>query len=204
MQCSGDVVVLLRGIALAAFADVQHAILYAVLSTTLAFSILPKPTEGQVPILQTTGYVSPVNSPLTPAPVCVHLFVEEVCGMTGPDLSVMLQMDSKSRLKLEDDHRFLQKVVYADLQNLNTGFDSALIYHFSPADFTKVIERCERLHIRVIGMEVFSGNVDLLEIEISPEEGFEWTRRLIQRYEGTPNITISATFDVPDTPLKSN
>jgi hypothetical protein len=128
----------------------------------------------------------------------------KVNSMTGIDLSLLLQMDSKSRMKFEDDHRFMQEVVYADLKNLNTGFDSPSIYHFSPADFGKVIDRCEHSHVRIIGIEVFSANVDFLEIAISPEDGFEWTRRLVQTCQGTSNVTISATFDVPDSALKPN
>lgn len=124
--------------------------------------------------------------------------------MTGPDLSLLLQVGSKSRLKFDADHRYMQEVVYAGLKNLNTGFDSALIYHFSPADFGKVIDRCEHLHIRVVGMEVFSSNGGLLGIEISRQDGFDWSRRLIETYEGVPNITMSATFDVPGTALESN
>jgi hypothetical protein len=37
---------------------------------------------------------------------------------------------------------------------LNTGFDSPLIGHFSPADFLVVIDGCEHLHVHIIGIEV--------------------------------------------------
>jgi len=53
-----------------------------------------------------------------------------------------------SQVKFDENHRFLREVVYAGLKDLNTGFDSPLIGHFSPTDFLVVIDRCENLHIR--------------------------------------------------------
>jgi hypothetical protein len=108
----------------------------------------------------------------------------------------------EEKLKFEADHRFLREVIYAGLEDLNTGFDSDLIGHFSPADFLTVIDRCESLRVRVIGIEVFATNVktpgsaEILEVEISLEDGYEWARRLVRGYQGEPDITISATFDV--------
>jgi hypothetical protein len=102
-----------------------------------------------------------------------------------------------SQLKLEEEHRFLREVLYAGLGDLNNGFDSPLIGHFSPADFLVVIDRCEPLQIRVIGIEVFASGRDLLEVKISPENGYDWARRLIQRYQGRSNVTICATFGLP-------
>jgi hypothetical protein len=102
----------------------------------------------------------------------------------------------ESQLKFDEDHRFLREVVYAGFKDLNTGFDSSLIGHFSPEDFLVVIDRCEPLHVRVIGIEVFASGGDFLEVEISPEDGYDWARRLVQRYQGRSDA-ICATFDVP-------
>jgi hypothetical protein len=111
---------------------------------------------------------------------------------------IMAVSDSSgSQLKLGEDHRFLREVIYAGLKDLNTGFDSPLICHFSPADFLVVIDRCEPLHICVIGIEVFASGSDLLEVKISPEDGYDWARRLVQRYQGRSDVTICATFSVP-------
>jgi hypothetical protein len=104
---------------------------------------------------------------------------------------------SGSQLKLNEDHRFLREVIYAGLKDLNTGFDSPLIGHFSPADFLVVIDRCELLHVRVIGTEVFASDRDFLEVEISPEDGYDWARQLVQRYVGRSDITVCATFGLP-------
>lgn len=125
---------------------------------------------------------------------------------TPPDQfeQMFAEMDTpESKLKFEEDHRFLREAVYAGLRDLNIGFDSPQIGHFSPADFLTVIGRCESLHVRVIGIEVFTTDVKppckvgFLEVEISPEDGYEWARRLVRRYQGKPNITVCATFGVP-------
>jgi hypothetical protein len=102
-----------------------------------------------------------------------------------------------SKLKFDEDHRFLREVVYAGLKDLNTGFDSSLIGHFSPADFLVVIERCELLHVHVIGIEVFASGRDFLQAEIAPEDGYDWARQLVQRYQGKSAVTICATFELP-------
>ncbi len=116
----------------------------------------------------------------------------------------------ESKLKFEEEHRFLRDVIYAGLTDLNTGFDSPLIGHFSPEDFLTVIDRCESLNVRIIGIEVFTTDVEppwkvgLLEVEISPEDGYDWPRRLVRKYWDRADITICASFDVCDAVLKSN
>jgi hypothetical protein len=66
----------------------------------------------------------------------------------------------------------------------------------SPEDFLVVIDRCEPLHVRVVGIEVFASGRDLLDVKISPEDGYDWARRLVQRYQGRSDVTICATFGV--------
>jgi hypothetical protein len=116
----------------------------------------------------------------------------------------------ESKLRSEKEDRFLREVLYAGLTDLNTGFDSPLIGHFSPVDFFTVIDRCESLSVCVIGIEVFTTDVEppskvqMVDIEISPEEGYDWSRRLVRKYMEKSAITISATFHVPDELLKSN
>ncbi len=117
----------------------------------------------------------------------------------------------EAKLKFERKHQYEREVLYAGLTNLNTGFDSPLISHFSPEDFLTVIDRCESLNVGVNGIEVFTTDVEppakvgFLEVEISPEDGgYDWARRLVREYMGTSDITICATFDVPDALLRSN
>jgi hypothetical protein len=66
----------------------------------------------------------------------------------------------ESKFKFEQYCRFLQAVVYAGPTDRNTGFDFLLVGHFSPADFFTVIDRCGSLKVRVIGIEVFTTDVE--------------------------------------------
>jgi hypothetical protein len=79
----------------------------------------------------------------------------------------------ESKLRFEKEDRFLREVIYAGLTDLNTGFDSPLIGHFSPEDFLVVIDRCEALNVRVIGIEVHT---------IDPEPVS--TMELVQKFAG--------------------
>jgi hypothetical protein len=115
----------------------------------------------------------------------------------------------ESMLKSEQEHQFKREVLYAGLKDLNTGFDSLLIGHFSPEDFLVVIRRCESLKVRIIGIEVFTTDVEppwkvgLLEVEIAPEDGYDWPRRLVREYQVRSDITICGSFDVSDALPKS-
>jgi hypothetical protein len=57
-----------------------------------------------------------------------------------------LMQDWASNTRLREERRFLQAEVFAGLKDLNTGFDSPLISHFSAIDFLEVINRCEPSH----------------------------------------------------------
>jgi hypothetical protein len=115
----------------------------------------------------------------------------------------------ESKLRSEKEDRFLQEVIYTGLTDLNTGFDSPLIGHFSPEEFLIVLDRCEALNVEVIGIEVFTTDVEppskvqMVDIEISPVPGYDWARRFVREYMEESGITISATFDVPDALLNS-
>ena len=111
--------------------------------------------------------------------------------------------------KFEEEHRFMEEVVYAGLENINTGFDARGIFHFSPTDFGKVIDRCELLKVHPNGIEVFATDGGFIECVLamddgSPVDDFEWARRLVKRYISIPHITMSASFSVPDSVLKSS
>jgi hypothetical protein len=116
---------------------------------------------------------------------------------------------SESKLKSEQERQFKREVLYAGLKDLNTGFDSPLIDHFSPEDFLIVIRCCESLKVRIIGIEVFTTDVEppwklgLLEVEIAPEDGYDWPRRLVREYQDRSDITICGSFDVSDALPKS-
>jgi hypothetical protein len=120
-------------------------------------------------------------------------------GMSESDTHLPLTAKHKA------DLRFLREFVFTDLTDLNIGFDSPLICHVSPADFLVVIARCEAHHVRVIGIEVFSPDATQrivefvgMNIPIPPEDGYEWARTFVRQYLDEPNITICASFEVPD------
>ncbi|QNI30988.1 hypothetical protein H7849_17990 [Alloacidobacterium dinghuense] len=113
-------------------------------------------------------------------------------------------MQGPSKDRIAKDTAFLQKRVFYGLPNLNIGYDSSLISHFDANSFSHVIDRCELLGIRIIGVEVFSNRIELLNVEISPEDGYEWVRRLVQRYKGQQNVSFSATYGVPKDVLESS
>jgi hypothetical protein len=111
--------------------------------------------------------------------------------------------------RFEEEHLFMEEVVYVGLENINTGFDALGIFHFTPADFGSVIDRCEHLHVHPNGIEVFTTDGGFIECVFamddgSPEDGYDWARRLVQKYQDTPEISMSATFNVPDSVLKSS
>jgi len=118
-------------------------------------------------------------------------------------------MTAEERVKFEAEQLFMDQVVFVGLKNLNTGFDAAGIRHFSPADFGEVINRCETLCIIPIGIEIFTTAGGFVDCEIraeniSLEEVYAWARRLVEKYQEMPEITMTFTFDVPDALLESN
>jgi hypothetical protein len=132
---------------------------------------------------------------------------EETTTTDGCDELFRLMTPEES-LRFEEENRFLKEVVYAGLENINTGFDAVGIFHFSPADFGEVIDRCEHLNVHPNGIEVFTTDGGFIECVFamddgSPDESFDWARRLVQKYREVPDITMSATFSVPDSALKS-
>jgi hypothetical protein len=123
--------------------------------------------------------------------------------------SLLRAETDEERLKRDLAARFLLERVFAGLANINTGFDGASIVHVSPEDFCIVIDRCEDLQVTFFGIEVFSTNVDppwkvaFLEVQISPGQGYEWAREVVGKYKGRLDVTICATYDVPDILLNS-
>jgi hypothetical protein len=99
----------------------------------------------------------------------------------------------------DEKYQPLHDVVFSGLENRNSGFDSPLICHVSPIDFGKVIDRCANLNVEIIGIEVFSSKAELLEIEISPEPGLDWARRMVGKYQERSGVTFCASVDAHHT-----
>lgn len=108
----------------------------------------------------------------------------------------LLEEGFQSSAQLEKDQEFLTTHVFVGLTERNTGFDSELIPHFSPADFLRVIDRCVHHGVEIIGIEAFAEGKELVEIEISPEPGYGWARHLTRRYLSDGDITLCASYRV--------
>jgi hypothetical protein len=110
---------------------------------------------------------------------------------------IFAELDTpESKLKFEQGNNFEREVLYAGLTDLNTG-DSDLIGHFSAGEFLIVIDRCEVLGVEVIGIEVFTTDVEppakagLEDIEISPVPGYDWARQSVRKYMVRPSVCLT-------------
>lgn len=101
-----------------------------------------------------------------------------------------------ARHESDQDQIFLQRNIFAGLADLNNGFDSPAIQHFSPSDFLMVIDRCARHGVEIIGIEAFAEAKQLLEVGISTEPGYEWARRFASRYLSNGGVTLCASYEL--------
>ena len=120
------------------------------------------------------------------------------------------QMTPSERLKSEEEHRFLDSVVFAGLTNLNTGFDSPLICHVTPEDFEAVIDRCDFLGVGINGIEAFSIDtwpsqhfVSYLGTWFAGEDCYKSAREILQHHLDMADESVAATFVVPITALQA-
>lgn len=102
--------------------------------------------------------------------------------------------DFYAKRKTDPEYQFLWEVIFHGLEDLNTGFDSPFLPHFSPDDFAIVIQRCAQHRVRIIGIEVF--DISSWPICMLDVCGGRHARRLVKAYRNRPGISISAVFDV--------
>ena len=99
-------------------------------------------------------------------------------------------------MEFDAKYKFLKQVIFAGLPDLNTGFDSGLINHVSPRDFSTVIARCAKLHVHIIGIEVF--DIRTLPVQMLEVRHARKARTLVKAYRNRPGISFCASFDVGD------
>lgn len=92
---------------------------------------------------------------------------------------------------------FLQKFVFRGLNELKPVWDSPEIAHFNAPDFIRVIDRCNVLGVRIIGIEIFTTEGQELDIEIPEADSNSWCLSFIQKYQERIDLSICATYDVP-------
>jgi hypothetical protein len=102
--------------------------------------------------------------------------------------------DSYAKLKTDPEFQFLWKVIFRGLEDLNSGFDSPSLPHFSPDDFAIVIRRCAQHHVSIIGIEVY--DISSWPICMLDVYGGRHARRLVKSYSNRPGISFSGCFDV--------
>jgi hypothetical protein len=104
--------------------------------------------------------------------------------------------DFYAKLKTDPEFQFLWEVIFHGLEDLNSGFDSPSLPHFSPDDFAIVIERCAQHHVSIIGIEVL--DISSWPICMLDVCGGQHARRLVKSYGNRPGTSFSAVFDVAE------
>src|SRR5215469_6348530 len=87
---------------------------------------------------------------------------------------------------------FLDRTIFDGLTDLKPAYESPNIKHFGSADFEIVIERCTHHNVLVIGIEVFTPEVELVDVQIAPEDSCsnDWCLELMDRFRHQPNLSF--------------
>jgi hypothetical protein len=93
---------------------------------------------------------------------------------------------------------FLRKFVFRSLNDLKPAWDSPVIAHFDAGDFIRVVDRCTVLGVRIIGIEIFTTEGQVLDIEIPEADSNSWCVSFVQKYQERIDLSICATYEVPD------
>lgn len=119
------------------------------------------------------------------------------------DLEQMLAKweDPATEVRLCAERLFLRNYVFQGLIDLKPAFDSPQIAHFRAADFLRVVDRCTLLGVRIIGVEICGPEGEDVDIEIPEEESNAWCVSLVQKYQDRIDLSLCATYEVPDSVL---
>jgi hypothetical protein len=98
------------------------------------------------------------------------------------DLEYMLTHldDPEVVARLCAQESFLQKFVFSGLNELKPVWDSPEIAHFKARDFIRVIDRCNVLGVRIIGIEIFTTECQALDIEVPEADSNSWCVSFVQ------------------------
>jgi hypothetical protein len=99
------------------------------------------------------------------------------------------------------EESFLRKFVFRGLNDLKPTWDSPVIAHFNAGDFIRVVDRCTVLGVRIIGIEIFTTEGQVLDIEIPEADSNSWCISFVQKYQERIDLSICATYEVPDRAL---
>jgi len=98
-----------------------------------------------------------------------------------------------------DKLNYLIQNVFVGLENLNNGFDSQSIYYFSENDFEIVLDRVEKLGIKILGIEPWR-NGEFYDV-LGPDDfnsDLKWYRKAFIKFkESGENLQYAATYKIP-------
>jgi hypothetical protein len=76
-----------------------------------------------------------------------------------------------NNMKNSESKVFTREDLFDSLTDLNTGFDSPLIKHFSEKDFITIMNRCKENKVDIYGIESFTKNGECIHCIV--DEMFE-------------------------------
>ena len=106
--------------------------------------------------------------------------------------------DPEVLARLSAEESFLRKFVFRGLNDLKPAWDSLVIAHFDAGDFIRVVDRCTVLGVRIVGIEIFTTKGQVLDIEIPEADSNSWCVSFVQKYQERIDLSICATYEVPD------
>ena len=116
------------------------------------------------------------------------------------DLEYMLThlKDPEVVARLCAEKSFLRNFVFRGLNDLKPAWDSPVTAHFNAGDFIRVVDRCTVLGVGIIGIEIFTTEGQVLDIEIPEADSNSWCVSFVQKYQERIDLSICATYEVPD------
>jgi hypothetical protein len=114
------------------------------------------------------------------------------------DLEYMLTRlkDSEVVARLCAEESFLRKFAFRGLNELKPVWDSSEIAHFNADDFIRVVDRCNILGVRIIGIEIFTTEGQALDIEVPEADSNSWCVSFVQKYQNHIDLFICATYEL--------
>jgi hypothetical protein len=129
----------------------------------------------------------------------MEVSVERNQTAEGSDIADILTQleDPEVEARLSAEESFLREFVFRGLNDLKPAWDSQVIAHFNVGDFIRVVARCTVLGVRIIGIEIFTTEGRLLDIEIPEADSNSWCVSFVQKYQERIDLSICATYEVP-------
>ena len=102
---------------------------------------------------------------------------------------------------------YLKENIFRGLKNLNSGFDSEVIYYFSESDFEIVLNRIEQNRIGIFGIEPWMNgsfyDVKSFEDYNTTSTDSKWYRKAFEEFKKSrKQLMYSASYKVPKKLLK--